>query len=82
MISSLITEALAWLVGHIGHDRLAGRVLERDPQRHLVPAERVHMVHLGVVRLPQPLVVRVPVVVQDDFLIERLQAHQAPPKKR
>jgi len=33
--------------------------------------------HLGVERIPQALVVRVPVVVQDDLLLHGLKLHYA-----
>ena len=49
------------------------------PQGDLVAARRVDVVHLGVERLPQALVVRVAVVVQDDLLVQRLELHASPP---
>ena len=54
-------------------DPLAG--VQPHPQRHLVAAGRVHVVDLGVVRLAQPLVVGVAVVVQDDLLVHLLELH-------
>src|SRR5262249_54487549 len=60
-------------------DQVAG---QPDPQCDLVPAGRVHVPHLGVVRLAQPAAVRVPVVVQDDLLVHRVQSHTATPKNR
>jgi hypothetical protein len=75
-------------VGEHGRGRLADRaagavvrdVLDHpvghlDPQRDLVPAGRVHVVDLGVVRLPQAAPVRVLVVVQDDLLVQRVEFH-------
>src|SRR6266567_1847946 len=76
----LANRAAERVVGHVGHGGLAAGVLEADPQRDLVSAGRVHVMDLGVERLPQALVVRVPVVVQDDLLVQRLDLHHATPK--
>ena len=51
------------------------------PQRQLVAARGVHVVHLGRERLAQAAAARVLVVVQDDLLVERLELHHATPKK-
>ena len=45
------------------------------PQGHLVPAGRVDVVHLGVERIPQPEVVRRPVVIENDLLVELFHLH-------
>ena len=73
--AGLADRAAERVVGDVGHHRVAADVLERDPQGHLVAARRVDVVDLGVERLPQSLVVRVPVVVQDDLLVQRLDLH-------
>src|SRR5579875_622103 len=66
------------VVGHVG-DVLAV-VGQRHPQRHLVAADRVDVVHLGGERLSQPPVLRMLVVVEDHILIHLLETHgQAPP---
>ena len=53
-----------------GTDAIAGEV---HAQGHLVTAGRVHVVHLGLVGLAEPCVVRVLVVVQDDLLVQGVQ---------
>ena len=60
-----------------------GPVGDVHAQRHLVTAGRVDVVHLGLERLPQPLVVGVAVVVQDDLLVEGIElgAHSGSPRK-
>ncbi len=50
-------------------------VVQVHPQRHLVTAGRVDVVHLGLERLPQARVVRVAVVIEDDLLVERVEVH-------
>ena len=40
------------------------------------------MVHLGVERVAEPRAVRVLVVVEDDLLVQRVDAHEATPKYR
>ena len=77
--AGLADRAAERVVGDVRHGRARVGVLERDPQRHLVTADRVHVPDLGVERFPQARVVRVPVVVQDDLLVQRFQSHQRPP---
>ena len=77
--AGLADRAAERVVGQVLHHGLAVDVLEGDPQRHLVAADRVDVVHLGVKRLPQPLVVGVAVVVQDDLLVQRLGCITSPP---
>ena len=55
-------------------------VLDLDAEGDLVAARRVHVVHLGLVGLAQPLVLRVLVMVQDDLLVHRVELHEATPK--
>jgi hypothetical protein len=62
------------VVGHVLHHAV-GQV---DAQRHLVAAGRVDVVHLGLERVAQALVVRVLVVVQDDLLVERVEVGAHP----
>src|SRR5882757_4822343 len=76
---SLADRATLPVVGDVGH-RVAV-VGQRDAQRHLVPACRIHLERLRVIRLPQPAAVRVFVVIEDHFLIDLLQPHcQSLPK--
>ena len=75
---SVSTEADAWLIEQPGpRTTRPARPPSGHPhpQRDLVAAGRVDVVHLGVERLPQPAAVRVLVVVQDDLLVHRLQLH-------
>ena len=51
---------------------------QRHPQRHLVTARGVDVVHLGVERVAQTAVVRVFVVIEDHFLVHLLQSHVSP----
>ena len=55
----LADRAAERVVGDVLDHLLAVDVLQADPQRHLVAAGRVDVVHLGVKGIPQPLVVRV-----------------------
>ena len=65
------------VVGHILH---GGQILgQAQPQRQRVTARRVDVVHLGAEGLPQPAVVRVAVVVEDDLLVHLLEFHFRPP---
>jgi hypothetical protein len=74
-----MTEALAWLIEQPSESYETSSttvdVLEADPQRHLVAADRVDVVHLGIEGIPQALVVRVAVVIQDDVLVHRFELH-------
>src|SRR3954470_22437434 len=56
-------------------DALDGLAVELDPERDLVPAGRVHVVHLHVVRVREARVVRAAVVIQDDLLVEAVELH-------
>ena len=55
--------------------------VEVDAQRHLVTTGRVDVVHLGLERVAESLVVGVLVVVQDDLLVQRVEflAHLTQP---
>ena len=76
MTRSVSTEAAAWLIEQpsasydTSDDRAVDPAVEVDAQGDLVAARRVHVVHLGLEGLPQPAVVRVAVVVEDDLLVQ------------
>ena len=79
---SAITEAAAWLIEQpsASYDTsvtvcVPGLAVEVDAQGDLVAAGRVDVVHLGLERLPEPRVVRAPVVVEDDLLVEAVEVH-------
>src|SRR4029077_14437789 len=77
--AGLADRAAQRVPGEVGHDRFGTGVLQRDPQGHLVTAGRVHVPGLGVVGVTQALVMRVPVVIEDDLLVQRLQLHLPSP---
>src|SRR5690242_20180736 len=61
------------VVGDVGH--LLSVVGQRDPQRHLVAAGGIHLKRLALIRLAQPSMVGMLVVIEDHFLIQLVQSH-------